>query len=360
MYHEDRTNWTRHHGGRPPPTFADLRGWKGSAIPLPSSPAQPEEGLTLDSARRYRSLLVPVDGSPFGEHALPLALGIARRSGADVRLVHVHSPLEVAYRPEQEYYDGPLDTWLERRQSSYLDKLVRRLARVTSVPVTPVLMRGREVADSLCRAAESGADLVVMATHGRGPLGRFWCGSIADVLTRRLSVPLLLVRGQNAPADLTGDPLVRQVLIPLDGTPFAEQVLEPAVALGSLLGAEHTLLRVLPLAAAYTAGSGELRRSTADRDRAEAWRYLSGAAHRLGRQTPGLHPRVVLDDQPTASAILCYAQRHDADLIALATRGRGGLSRLFRGSAAEQVIRKASVPVLVVRTADEQRLPRSL
>ena len=49
--------------------------------------------LTTVPPPRFRSLLVPLDGSAFGEHALPLALGIARRCGARVRLVHVHAPL---------------------------------------------------------------------------------------------------------------------------------------------------------------------------------------------------------------------------------------------------------------------------
>src|SRR5262249_30206615 len=107
MKHEHRTNWGRHHGGRPPPPAPHPPSRNGAGTGLmPSALRLPEDvdltprgateevGLTLTPPPRYRSLLVPLDGSPFGEHALPLALGIARRSGADVRLVHAHSPLE--------------------------------------------------------------------------------------------------------------------------------------------------------------------------------------------------------------------------------------------------------------------------
>src|SRR4051794_18528227 len=186
MNREHRTNRIRHYGRPPPAETSDhwvANGADNTQLSTERSQRQfadwlrgatEEVGLTLDPPCRYRSLLVPLDGEPFGEHALPLALGIARRAGARVRVVHVHRPLESTFQPDGVYYDSRLDTYLRRRQQAYLDDLIRRLAKVTSVPVTPVFMEGREVADSLCAAAGAGADLVVMATHGRGPLGRFW------------------------------------------------------------------------------------------------------------------------------------------------------------------------------------------
>jgi nucleotide-binding universal stress UspA family protein len=369
MKHEHRSNWIRHPGGRPSPATSVRWGQNGLPGRLAPSAfgegqtarrATEEVGLTLAPPPRYRSLLVPVDGDPFGEHALPLALGIARRAGAEVRVVHVHCPLQSTFQPDRLYPDSGLDAFLRRRQQAYLEDLYRRLAKVNSVPVTSVFVQGRDVADSLCEAASAGTDLVVMATHGRGPLGRLWFGSVADALLRRLSVPLLLVRGYDAPADLTGDPLVQHVLIPLDGSEFAEQILEPAVALGTLTGADHTLLRVIPSVTDYSLGypGAGSHRPPADRHQAEAKSYLRRVADRHGGRTLRVHPRVVLDERPTAGAILDYARTHDADLIALATRGRHGLARLFRGSVADRVVRGASVPVLLFRAGgeDEGRL----
>jgi nucleotide-binding universal stress UspA family protein len=305
--------------------------------------------------RRYRSLLVPVDGSPFGEHALPLALGIARRTGADVRVVHVHRPPESAFHRVRTHHESGLDAWLRQQQRGYLDDLIRRIEEVTTVPVRPVFLEGREVAASLGTAASAGADLVVMATHGRGPLARLWCGSIVDGLMSRLSVPLLLVRGHDAPVDLADDPLLRHVLVPLDGSGLSERVLEPAVALGSLTGADHTLLHVASPGIDHSVGYGvRSRRPSDDRRRAEAWKYLRRVADRLGGGTLVVHPRVVLDERPIARAILHHARSHNADLIALATRRLGGPSRLFRGSIADRVVRGASVPVLVYRPDGER------
>ena len=352
------------HGRRPPSASRDLRemGVAGAArsastIDVALTPRGATERVdpTLTAPTRFRSILVPVDGSPFGEHALPLALGIARRAGADVRVVHVHLPLESVFHRVRPHHESGPDAWLRQRRQGYLDDLIRRLQEVTAVPVRPAFMEGREVAASLGAAASAGADLVVMATRGRGPLARLWCGGIADKLMRRLSVPLLLVRGHDVPVDLENAPPLRHVLVPLDGSGLAERVLEPAVALGMLTGADHTLLHVAAPEFDYSVGYGVRSwRPPGDRRRAEAWKYLRRVADRLGGGTLRVHPRVVPDERPIAEAILRYAQAHDADLIALASRGRGGLSQVFRGSVADRVVRGASVPVLVYRPGGER------
>jgi nucleotide-binding universal stress UspA family protein len=366
MKREPRNNQLRYRDGRPPLGGVSGRwGANGTGGLSPADRPRPvhaglpageteEVGLTLTPPSRYRSLLVPLDGSPFGEHALPLALGIARRAGAHVRLVHVHSRLESSFDQGSLRYDSGLDIWLRRRQEAYLDGLVRRLAKVTSVRVTPLLMDGREVATSLREAASAATDLVVMATHGRGPLGRLWHGGVADVLVRNLTAPLLLTRGYDSPVDLTGDPAPRHVLVPLDGAEAAEQALGPALDLGTLAGADHTLLRVLRLEPDYSVAYGRVgsQRTAGERAQAEAWDYLRRVALRLGGEAARIDPRLLVAEQPTAASILWYAQRHDADLIALTTRGRGPLSRLFRGSVADQVARRSTTPVLLVRTAE--------
>src|SRR5262249_37193676 len=144
----------------------------------------------------YRSVLVPLDGSTFGEHALPLALSIARRAGAGLHVVHVHAAPEAMYAPDGILIlDDGLEDRLKQGKQAYLDGIVQRLARVSPVRVTPVLLEGEGVADSLRAAVTgTGADLVVMTTHGRGALGRLWLGSVADELVRDLPTPLLLVR----------------------------------------------------------------------------------------------------------------------------------------------------------------------
>jgi nucleotide-binding universal stress UspA family protein len=144
---------------------------------------------------------------------------------------------------------------------------------------------------------------------------------------------------------------MRHVLITLDGSEAAEKALEPALALSALTGADHTLLRVIPWVTDFSLGypGPGAPRSLADSEQTEAWSYFRRVAKRLRGRANRVHPRLVLDEESTVKAILRHAQAHDADLIALATRGLGGLSRIFQGSVADRVVRSASVPVLVCR-----------
>ena len=112
------------------------------------------------------------------------------------------------------------------------------------VPTTATLLDG-PVAEALYRhAGTTGIDLVIMTVVGAGPWTRLWLGSVADELVRRLPMPLLLLRPQEPTPALGIEPAFRHILIPLDGSDAAEQILEPAVALGKLMQAEYTLLRV--------------------------------------------------------------------------------------------------------------------
>jgi nucleotide-binding universal stress UspA family protein len=181
----------------------------------------------------FRSFLVPLDGSDFAEQALPLAFGIARRAAAALHLVRVHVPSAALYPVmPMESMGTDRDQPLAEAERSYLDGVARRLAATTAAPVTSALVHGPVVDGILEQARSQAADLILMTTHGLGPLSRFWLGSVADELVRRSSVPVLLVRPQEPPPDLTSEVGPHRILIPLDGSPLAERVVEPAIALG--------------------------------------------------------------------------------------------------------------------------------
>jgi nucleotide-binding universal stress UspA family protein len=307
----------------------------------------------------FHSLLVPLDGSPFGEQALPLALSIARRAGASLELVNVAAPLPLIGPEAPLVLDADLDAQVLSYRRGYLDDVSRRIAGQSSVPVRSSLLEG-EVGPTLCHhASSSGADLVVMSTHGRGPLKRFWLGSVADELVRHLTMPLLLVPpGASGPFP-TPEPVLRHILLPLDGSPLAEQMIEPAVALGTLMDADFTLLRIVkPILPFPTNLGGSISRQVElliartekiHRELCEEARaYLEKVAQPLRDRGQRVCSRVVAEDQP-GSAILHETEAHAIDLIALETHGRRGLARLILGSVADKVVRGASVPVLVHR-----------
>jgi nucleotide-binding universal stress UspA family protein len=201
-------------------------------------------------------------------------------------------------------------------------------------------------------------DLVVMTTHGRGPLSRLWLGSVADAFLRRSPAPLFLIRPREGAPDLAAGPGPRHILIPLDGGPLAEQVLGPAVALGQPVGADYTLLRVLPPAVAVVFEPAGTPMPVLVDDpplqerESQARAYLDQVANRLRAEGLGVRTQVAVD-QLVPGAILDAVPDNDIDLIALATHGRAGLPRLLLGSVADKVIRGAAVPVLAFRPAEK-------
>ena len=307
----------------------------------------------MPHASSFRTILVPLDGSPVAEQALPLARRIAERAGSKLRLALVHqiptapldpaaarlfTSLELATRKSERAYLRALQTKL--RQEG-----VRLASAVTlSGPVGPAL-------DQYVR--ELGIDLVVMATHGRGGVRRAWLGSVADYLVRHLQVPVLVVR----PAEdgtATTSPSASQIMVPLDGSALAEDAIGPAADLARLWGSELTLLRVVHPVVFY---GDELLGWPAPYDeeltanlRSQAEGYVRDLSERLrgeGLRASG----VAVVGWGAADAILKLARPEHVAAIAIATHGRGGLKRLALGSVADKLIRGADVPVLVYRPA---------
>src|SRR5262245_5245425 len=141
-----------------------------------------------------RSILVPLDGSDFAEHALPLATGLARKAGVKLHLAHVHRA------PPPTAFAGIValdveDLHVRQDEQAYLADVARRLNECDEpVALKTALLFGEvgEAVEMYC--LRESVDLVVMATHARGAFGRFWLGSITDELTSRLSQSVLLVR----------------------------------------------------------------------------------------------------------------------------------------------------------------------
>ena len=307
----------------------------------------------------YRKIMVPLDGSSFAEHALPLARAIARRCEAELHLVAVVPPLAEAYTEGVFFGTADLEAEVVSRQKGYLSRVRGQLAGDLNVSV--VVMEG-EVAGCLCtHATDCGADLVVMATHGRSPLARFWLGSVADEVVRHATLPILLVRPDEGPVNLAAEPLPLRVLVPLDGTELAERILGPAAALSDVVpGLELLLLRVIhptvPVAGMPEGPGADLEAHHLLKEvqvlqeelHRDAESYLHGVARPLEARGLKVTISIAVDHRPE-EAILHEAEKSGASLIALETHGRGGLSRLMLGSVADKVVRGAHMPVLVQR-----------
>lgn len=294
-----------------------------------------------------RRIMVPLDGSAFSESALPWAFAIGDAWDADVEIVNVHEPL-----PVPEF--GPIDEdVVDEWSQSYLARTALRIADATGRQVTTTVLHGAPVEALQKHEADSGADLVVMATHGRGPLSRLWLGSVADAYVRRARVPVLLTRpDDDEQPNLAATPSLDRVLVPLDGSDAAESVLAVARDACDSFGVTYDLLRVFPypdeFASAYLPQTVSANAQALEEGKQVARAYVERMATALHADGAQAESDVVVDHSP-AAGILHHAGEKNVDLIAMATHGHGGVTRALLGSVTDKVVRGAAVPVLVVR-----------
>jgi nucleotide-binding universal stress UspA family protein len=310
-----------------------------------------------------RSILVPLDGSAFSQRALPWACMLAKRHGAELRLVAVDEPLMLAlpFADVPGFDASVADSHREALEQALRDAAARVCDDVGTQPTLALL--GGSVAEAIAGEAErENVDLIVMTTHGRGGFARAWLGSVADALVRQASVPVLLVHAgsdavegagtDDAPLPAAQRPSLRRVLIPLDGSALAEEVVATAMAVGLPGETTFVLLRVviiqrtsLPVDQTFWTPQ---EREAMRRDLEEAETYLNGVAEHL--RTAGFDAEVVATlAHDAARAILREAEAREVDLVAIATNARRGVPRLVLGSVTDKVVRGATRPTLVMR-----------
>jgi nucleotide-binding universal stress UspA family protein len=171
---------------------------------------------------------------------------------------------------------------------------------------------------------------------------------VADRLMRQSAAPVLLVRPQDTRPDIAAEPALKRLLVPLDGSPQAEQILPHACALAGLMQAELALIQAAELALASTELYGsEFDSSFQERVQARAQRYLDGVAASLRAEGFNVSTKVVLGWP--AQHILEDARDYEVDAIALATHGHGGMARLMLGSVSDKIVRGATASVLLYR-----------
>ena len=150
-----------------------------------------------------------------------------------------------------------------------------------------------------------------------------------------------------------------RILVALDGSTAAEEILPHVEALADKFGATVILLRAIPALERAVAAQAGIAAGSVD-PTPVIEQEQSGATHSLERVGERLISRglSVVWQQPGGSAsesILEHAQASNADLIALTTHGRGGLGRAVFGSVADEVLRRARCPVLLLRVTEESR-----
>ena len=286
-------------------------------------------------------VLVPIDFSDHSALALRHARELALMFGAELRL------LTSAFITPVWIAEGAAPIPDEYRQA------VRRQAEIDlETWAKPLRDAGIHVScavssdqpgSAIRTAAETWpADLIAMGTHGRTGIPHAVLGSIAERTVRLAHAPVLSVRAD------AGEPRpIRSILVATDFSPDAQQALDWSIALARRAGARVSLVHAV--ASAVMLGQEELALESVRAAQWAAEEAARGRLERLKADLGALAGEVETAQGHADAVILDSARRHKADLIALGTRGRSGLGHVLFGSTAERVVRRAHVPVAVLK-----------
>lgn len=260
---------------------------------------------------------MPLDTSPAAEHVLPIAELLARSFGCELRLLTAHDEGGVSHADAERYL------------ASVVDDL-----RATGHEVEAVLRPGRPDEVIGEEARREGIDAVLMATDGRSRIERWLSASVTSNVIYQTTPPLYLVR----PTDAWQSIRTRfaRILVALDGSATAEQVLPHVPALANRFGSEMLLL---------SAKEG----AESDAYATTARTYLDGIAAAL--RAGGATVRTLVEEGAPSRVILQVANRERSDLIMMVSHGRGGVARqqhVKLGSVVETVLQETRCPVFLV------------
>ncbi len=293
----------------------------------------------------FKHLLVPLDGSRLAESSLGVAALLCQKLNAVATLIHIiekDAPQEI--HGERHLTD-------EEEACRYLDEIAQKYFLPDTATCHVHAEKVEDVAQSISEhSGELAPDLIVMCTHGKSGLRDFMVGSIAQQIIGLGKTPVLLVNPQE---DATESPQFTKILVALDGDPAHDASLPVAAELAQKLGAGLHLLTVvhtLGTLPGERAATGWMlpgaTRAMLDMDEETAHEHLHKLAD-LWRKTGLSVTTEVLRGDP-AQQIIASTDAARADLIALATHGKSGMSAFWSSSVGPKVVSASKSPLLLI------------
>lgn len=289
---------------------------------------QTENALELPlqngNAARLGKFLIPLDGSMLAEQSLPISRKLAADFGAKLILATVKGNAkkkDVAPTVEFDCDD-------------YLQKAVANF-KAEAIPASCITAQGKDEATEINRLAiENEADLIVISTSGKFDVGQIFSASVAQRLIEQMSVPVLLLRPTDDWKSRYSE--FKRIIVALDGSAESENVLPMVKTLADKFDGEVLFVSV-PEGAESESYSETMQQ------------YLETIAAKL--ESPITRTKVLLGGSGPARTILGIAEEERADLIVMATHGRGGAERIENlplGSVSTRIVEKTSCPVLLI------------
>jgi nucleotide-binding universal stress UspA family protein len=311
-------------------------------------------------------VLAPVDGSTRALHAVPWAAKLAGPDGTVILLRVV--PPQPDYAESlfslvgaEERVREIQDAWT-RTAKADMDE-AEALLSGSGVTVEQMVAEGEPDEEIVAAAARRGVQMIAMASHGRGAVGRAIFGSVADRVARTAPVPVLILRPPDE--DVVPSVAVSRIVVPLDGSEIAARALPVASELAEHLAAPVHVIRAvdaalsLPMASGVFGAGPVVDANVTDQiweeAEAEARSTVTAAVSQLQSEGVDASGGIVI-----GSPFFAISEAIEpGDLLTLTSHGRGGVRRWLLGSVAEKLVREAKAPVMLVPAVERSEELRS-
>jgi nucleotide-binding universal stress UspA family protein len=303
----------------------------------------------MSDLESIRKIVVPIDTSEVAERAIPWSKAVAGGT-AEVVLLEV-IPVATPVRSFGGEIIGSAETIRAGYQQMAEDQLNAAATKwfAGGDKVSTAVAAGDPGDQILAVAKEKGARLIVMSSHGRGAIGRFVSGSVADRVVRHSPVPVMVVGPEG---ELAANASIDRIVAPVDNSELSLAALPLAAELANATGAPvevlHVVVPATDLTMTYPGAAGTMPPLAIDgnyEQLAEAGQTLLDSAverlHDLGVDAHGS----IYSGAP-ASTILGTLQT--GDIVVLSSHQRQGLARWALGSTATKLIQNGRAPVVIV------------
>lgn len=276
----------------------------------------------------YSKVVVPLDGSPLAEVALPYAEEIAGKMDSEMILLSVLASEEPEEYQTHYTYTKKIIEQTQRQVEKYHDD-----EKNGAIKIGAATRVGSPAEGILNYISNSRTCLTVMATHGRSGVSRWAVGSVADKIVRAtIRQPLLLIRAKGIHPDVRAKRIIKKALVPLDGSENSEAVIQPITEIALRLQMEILLLRVVQKNHPNGNGTEE---------------YLKEWCLRL--EDKGISAGYAVRTGAPADEIIGLADEVASDLVAMSTRGQTTVGLWPLGSVAQKVLLGGNTPLLMIK-----------
>lgn len=273
-----------------------------------------------------KKIIVPVDFSEYSENALQTAAFLAKKSGAEILVVHMLE-LSNAVLSQSESY-------LQQEMLFYLKMTEKKLAEflqkdyLSNIKVTPIIKHFKIFSEIDQLARNENADMIVMGSKGVSGLKEMFIGSNTEKVIRYAHVPVLVIKEE---------PVIKQIEKILFACDFSDDDVKPYMEAKKLLKKFNADIEMV-----YVSTPTSKFKSTKELEE-KMKRFFSQTNESYEESAQKVK---IVSDYSVEKGVFYYANKINSDVLVVATHGRKGIAHFFEGSISEDIANHSKLPVM--------------